>query len=47
MRLPWDEDDRLAFSYEISHNELLPTCGVPQAQRPFVSNHGGFCFIKA
>jgi hypothetical protein len=19
---------------------------VPQAQRPFVSNHGGFCFIK-
>ena len=26
--------------------EISPTCGVPQAQRPSVSNHGGFCFLR-
>jgi hypothetical protein len=35
----------LALPAQFSHNLLLPTCGVPQAQKPHVSNHCGFCFV--
>jgi hypothetical protein len=35
----------LAFSVRFGNNKSSPTCGVPQAQKPSVSNHGGFCFM--
>jgi hypothetical protein len=31
--------------FAIGHNKTSPTCGVPQAQKPPVSNHDGFCFL--